>query len=130
LLVAVNLYGNLRYIATLYNDSPMERAQVLRNFDENLEMLKWVEKNLPQGEVLTAKNPPLVYLYTGHKTVTPQNLGENQDMLRRFNVRYLVYNSPFPVPNPDLRGGKYKIVYRSRGELNLYVVDLGLPDSR
>ncbi len=121
------LLGHLRFLYAQYLASPLEQPLVIRSFRENLELLDWVKRSIPSTEVLAAQNPPFVYLYTGHKTISAQNLGENQDTMRRFNIHQLVINSPFPVPKPDLQGGKYKITYQARGELNLFVMDFGPP---
>jgi hypothetical protein len=120
----------LHYLVLRYAASPLDQPALLRGYKENLALLDWVKRSLPRSEVLAAQNPPLVYLFTGNKTISAQNLGENLETLRRFNVRHLVLNSPAPLPNPDLRGGKYKLSYRVAGELNLYVVDFGPPESQ
>src|SRR5689334_57971 len=76
--------------------SPLDQPALLRGYKENLALLDWVKRSLPRSEVLAAQNPPLVYLYTGNKTISAQNLGEKSETLRRFNVRHLVLNSPVP----------------------------------
>lgn len=129
-ILAFGLFGHLRYLFTRYLASSPEQPAMIRSFEENLDLLNWVKGSLPQSEILAAHNPPLVYLYTGNKTISSQNLGENQDTMRRFRVRHLVLNSAFPLPNPDLQGGKYKIRYRASGELNLLAVDFGPPESQ
>ncbi len=130
LLCVISLAGHAHYLFLRYAASPLDQPTILRGHKENMALLDWVKRSLPRSEVLAAQNPPLVYLYTGNKTISAQNLGENLDTMQRFNVRHLVLNSLAPLPNPDLRGGKYKISYRVPGELNLYIVDFGPPGSQ
>jgi hypothetical protein len=79
--------------------------------------------------VLAAAYPPLVYLYTGNKTIAPFKPKENWGNWNRLGVRYLVRASLYPdTVNPaDL---KYKVIYHSRSELNFSVIDLGDPSNR
>jgi hypothetical protein len=129
-LIACNLQGHLKYLLERHGP-PAERPLTLRSFDENEELLRWTRKHVPSTEVLASMNPAMLHLFSGHKTISGQDWGANRKTWDRFKVRYLVLTASWsPVPNPDLEGGKYKVVYRGRGGLNTMVIDLGAPTAR
>lgn len=129
LIIAINLYGNASYIRKLNSASPLERPQWSQSFEGLETMLNWIDRNVPKDAVLAAAYPPLVYLYTGNKTIAPYKPKENWDNWNRLGVRYLVRASLYPdAVNPaDL---KYKVLYHSRSDLNFSVIDLGDPSNR
>jgi hypothetical protein len=128
-IIAINLYGHASYLSKINSNSPLERPPWTQSFEELETMLKWIDRNVPKDAVLAAAYPPLVYLYTGNKTIAPYKPRENWDNWNRMGVRYLVRASLYPDSfNPaDL---KYKVVYHSRSELNFSVIDLGDPNNR
>jgi hypothetical protein len=128
--VSFNLYANVKFILRKYDPVPAERSRWIRAFEENEEVLKWAQENLPKSEVVAVQNPALLYLYTGHKTVASDDPAGNWETWNRIGVRYMVRTSPYRLPDPDANESKYRTVYRHRGELNLRVLDLGPPSSR
>lgn len=134
IILAVNLYGNLAYLIKL-SGSLLERPTTIRIFEENEELLKWVRERVPSASpndgAIATSNPPLVYLLTGRKTVGSDNPTKYWETWNQLGVRYLVRTqyAPRPVAN-DAAEAAYKTLYRQRGELNLRVVDLGMPSSR
>jgi hypothetical protein len=127
LIVAVNLYGNVSYILKM-NDM-LDRPQWLQTFDEAEAMLKWVKDNTQQSDAIASLNPPLVHLYTGHKTIASDDPAKNWENWKRLGVRYVVNASVYAEP-PDPAEQKFKIVYRARGRVNFRVVDLGPTETR
>ncbi|MDX2044425.1 MAG: hypothetical protein SF097_24660 [Acidobacteriota bacterium] len=127
LIVAVNLYGNVSYILKMNN--MLDRPQWLQTFDEAETMLKWVKANVPQSDAVASLNPPLVHLYTGHKTIASDDPARNWENWKRLGVRYVVNASVYAEP-PDSAEQKFKVVYRARGRVNFRVVDLGPAESR
>lgn len=129
LVVAVNLYGNLTYLAKKLSETPSERPQWLQIFDDAEGMMIWVNRNVPKTDAIATANPPLVYLYTGNKTVAADDPAANWDNWNRLGVRYLVRASVYPEP-PDPSEQKFSLVYRARGFANFRVIDLGPPNAR
>ncbi len=119
--VAINTLSNGMYILSLHGPSA-ERPGRVRNFDEAEAMFKWIRETIPKEEVIATFNPALVHLYTGHKTIFPDNPTDNWGEWARPGVRYLVF-TPWHREPAFSRPGGYQIVYQSRNQ-NLRVVDL------
>ncbi|MGE0130194.1 MAG: hypothetical protein AB7U82_19080 [Blastocatellales bacterium] len=129
LIAAINLYGNLTFLAKKLDTTALDRPQWLQIFDEAETMFKWVNERAAKTDVIATANPPLVHLYTGVKTVSSDDPATNWDNWNRLGVRYLVRASVFPeIPDPSER--KFSTVYRARGVVSFRVIDLGQPDSR
>ena len=91
-------------------------------------MFRWVRQTIPKEEVIATFNPALVHLYTGHKTIFPDNPTDNWGDWERPGVRYLVFTPWHREPAFRRTEGKYHIVYQSRVNQNLKVIDLS-PES-
>jgi hypothetical protein len=96
LIIATNLYGHASYLRKINSNSPLERPPWTQSFEQLETMLKWIDRNVPKDAVLAAAYPPLVYLYTGNKTIAPYKPKENWDNWNRIGVRYLVRASLYP----------------------------------
>ena len=127
LIAAVNIYGNVSYIYK--SGDVMERPQWLQTFDEAEAMLKWVKSNVSPNDAIATLNPPLVYLFTGHKTIASDFPAENWENWKRLGVRYVVKAAVYGE-TPDPSEQKFKVVYRAPGRVNFRVVDLGPAESR
>jgi hypothetical protein len=128
IVIAVSLYGHATYIAKKNGDS-LDRPQWLQTFDDVETMMKWVDQNIPKNEPLAALNPPLVYLYTGHKTIAWDRPGEKWELWKQLGVRRLVWFAAYQVPaEPEQRN--YAPVYRARNQLGFQVLDLGPAETR
>jgi hypothetical protein len=130
LFVIINIYGNIQYIQKKYDPVPEYRLRWISAFDENLDLIKHIENNIPKQDVLATQNPALVHLFTGHKTVASDDPAGSWETWNRIGVRHLARTSPLPLPKPDAAESKYRTVYRPSGRLNLRLVDLGYPASR
>ncbi|MBX3278184.1 MAG: hypothetical protein KF868_09300 [Acidobacteria bacterium] len=129
-IILVSLYGNIKYTIDKYSADANKHPQLIRAFDENLKLLEWMNNMLPADAVVATPNPPLVYLYTGRRTIAIDNPGANWATWQRLRVSHLAHISPAPLGQPSQAERRYSIVYQSPGELNLRVVDLGPPESR
>jgi hypothetical protein len=126
----LNLYDHAEYIRAKRQPSSAERPVWLRAFEENEVMLKWMREKLPADRVIATSNPPLVHLFTGLRTIGGDDPQGNWENWKRLGVRYMAYASVTPVPNPSLSEWRYEMIYQSRGELGLRVMDLGPKETR
>lgn len=129
LLLGVNLYGNLTYLSIKLSNSAIDRPQWLQSFDDTMTLFGWVERTIPKDETLVTLNPPLVYLYTGRKTVAWEKPGEKWEMWKRLGIRHLVWFSAYPVP-AEPGQSKFPLAYRQGNLMDYRVVDLGPPENR
>ncbi|MGH9766601.1 MAG: ArnT family glycosyltransferase [Blastocatellia bacterium] len=128
LVIAISLYGHLNYIAKK-SDYALDRPQWLQTFDEFETMMNWVNQNVAKDETVVTLNPPLVNLYTGHKTVAWEKPAEKWELWKQLGVRRLVWFSAFYVP-AEAEQRNYNPVYRARNQLGFQVLDLGPAESR
>lgn len=129
LLAAISLVGHTRYILNANSTSPLDRPQWLQIFDEAERMMSWVKQSTPADGIIATPNPPLIYLYTGHKTVALDAPARNWKNWNKVGVRYMVQASTYPEPL-DPAEAKYKTIYRSRSGMSFRVLDLGDPANR
>lgn len=87
-------------------------------------MFKWIREMIPKEDVIATFKPALVHLYTGHKTIFPNDPTGDWNNWRRPGVRYLVFTPSHREPGFSPRESRYKVVYQSRSNQNLRVVDL------
>jgi hypothetical protein len=126
-LVLVNIYDSAKYLWHLKGPEA-ERPEWVRAFGEHEEMMNWIGAKLPKTDVIATPNPPLIFLYTGNKTIFFVNPERNWEKWKSMGVRYLALLPPHVldrVPPPSLSDSKFNIVYQSRGELGLRVTDFG-----
>lgn len=133
LLALISLVGHTRYIINANSVSPLDRPQWLQIFDEAERMMTWVKQSIPSNGpadgIIATPNPPLIYLYTGHKTVALDAPARNWENWNKVGVRYMVQASIYPEPiDPAERN--YKTIYRSRSGMSFRVLDLGTPANR
>jgi hypothetical protein len=126
-LALVNIYDSAKYLWHLKGPEA-ERPEWVRAFGEHEEMMNWIGAKLPKTDVIATPNPPLIFLYTGNKTIFFVNPERNWEKWKSMGVRYLALLPPHVldrVPPPSLSDSKFNIVYQSRGELGLRVTDFG-----
>jgi hypothetical protein len=129
LVIGINLYGNTAYLSKKLGDSTFDRPQWLQTFEDAETLFKWVNQSIPKDETIATLNPPLVHLYTGHKTVAWEDPAKNWESWKQLGIRYLVWVSAFPIaPEPEQRS--YQAVYRAKNSSDFRVVDLGPVERR
>jgi hypothetical protein len=129
LVIGIHLYGNAVYISKKLGDSTFDRPQWLQTFDDAETLFKWVDQSIPENEPIVTLNPPLVHLYTGHKTVAWEDPVKNWESWKQLGIRYLVWVSAFPIaPEPEQRF--YQTIYRTKNVSDFRVVDLGPVEKR
>jgi hypothetical protein len=129
LIALISLGGHTHYIFNSYSHSPLERPQWLQIWGEAETMLAWIQRSVPRDGIITTANPPLVYLYTGNKTVALDNPAQNWANWNQVGVRYMVQTSIYPEP-VDPAEQQYKTIYQSRSGMSFRVLDLGEPRHR
>lgn len=127
-IIAVNLYGHVSYLSKMYSDKLSQPAW-LTMFDDIEAMFRWVKSGVPQDAIIATPNPPMVYLYTKRKTVDAEAPAYKWDRWKQMGVNYLVRAASVPEPI-DPAEAKFKVLYRSRGNASIRVIDLGPPNER
>lgn len=122
-VVAINILGNVLYTFPL-QEPRSHRAARVEQFGEIEAMFQWIRMNVPQEEVIAAFNPALVNLYTGHKTIFPENQTDNWGDWQRPGVRYMVFTPWHRVPAFERTEGNYRVVYQSPVNRYLKVIEL------
>lgn len=130
LLLLLCLIGNGTYLTRSFAESPSARPLFSRVFAEQAAILKWTAENVAKNETIVTQNPGLVHLYTGNRTTTFDNPEANWALWNQLGVRYYVQLSPTRLPEPSGPERQYRVAYRTGGELNLRVLDLGQPNGR
>lgn len=128
-LALISLVGHTRYIYASFSNSPLERPQWLQIWDEAETMLAWIKRSVPHDGIITTANPPLVYLYTGNKTVALDQPARSWETWNKVGVRYMVQASIYPAPL-DPAEAQYKRIYQARSGVAFRVLDLGDPQNR
>lgn len=105
---------------------PAERPGRVRNFDEAEAMFKWIRETIPKEEVIATFNPALVHLYTGHKTIFPEEPTGDWNNWSHPGVRYVVFTPWHREPDFSPTDSSYNVVYQSRSNRNLRVVELDM----
>lgn len=125
-IVVMNILGNTLYIGMLYGFSSM-RSGWTETFEESEKTLEWVRQNVPQDVVIASDNPAMIHLFTGHRTISSDEPDKNIATWNRLGVRYLVgpWYRQFVLPAPNSQDGKYKTLFTSGPNANLWVVDFG-----
>jgi hypothetical protein len=96
-IVISDLAAHVSYIAALHGTATARPAWV-RAFEENLATMHWAAESLPTGSVLASQNPALLYLATGHPTVSSWEPGDDWARWRQSGTQYWVDVWPFPSP--------------------------------
>ena len=124
-VIAINTLSNGRQILSLYGP-PSERPGRIRSFDETEAMFKWIRETIPKEEVIATFNPALVHLYTGHKTIFPEEPTGDWNNWTHLGVRYVVFTPWHREPDFSPTDSSYNVVYQSRSNRNLRVVELDM----
>jgi uncharacterized membrane protein (DUF373 family) len=130
IFILVNVYAQYFYISRMRSGNIVAGRDWVATFNENREMLKWVSENTVDNAVLATDNPPLNYLYTGRKSVGVSFPERQWELWKKLGVTHIVRGSNVEIIGADEEESKFTIPYRSKGKLNLRVLDLGPVDSR
>jgi len=158
LILCVSLYDNVAYILARSKSSPTELPVLYSRFKDNEDALNWMRNNILQdGSVVVSGNPPLIYLYTGLKSISGGDVKKNWELWKQLNVRYLAYvgnPEPFPprgkneqafsaiyeAPLPNAPADAWATAQRNssnrfeqalfNASWNIRIVDLGPPETR
>jgi hypothetical protein len=129
-VLALQLFDHIGYLRARDDKTAAEYIPWNEIFTENEAALDWLRQRTPADAVIATKNPALVYLYTGRKSISGDTPAANWENWKRLNVRYLAYISTTPVGNPNLAEGRFTQAYRSNGPLRLRIMDLGPKETR
>ena len=125
LSLLINVSGHINYLSKKMNGVP---TQWERTFADVETMLQWTKQNIPAAETVVALNPPLVNLYTGHKTIAWEQPKIKWHLWRAAGIRHFVRFGAYAIPEePEL--GNYPVVYHGK-EFQMKVIDLGTTESR
>jgi hypothetical protein len=129
-VLAINVFYNFQFIQLRYAPEAGKELKWHSTFVENEEMLCEVDARLEKDAVVATTIPPLVYLFTGRKTVSMAYLSGAEERWRRAGVRYLVLVATEVLPPPSPIESRHRVVYRHPGRLGLRLIDLAAPSSR
>jgi hypothetical protein len=109
-MIGLNLSDHLRYVLDARDPERTARVSWLVQARETNEILEWMARNLDAGSVATT-NPGLVYLRTGHKTLSFERPLDDWSTWKSRGVRYVA--SFVAVELPVSSRGGFKLLYRS-----------------
>lgn len=117
-LIGLNLLDHAQYIAQVYGN---DRGNIWKaTADDVSQVLDWLRDHGAPDGVVAATNPALVYLVTGHPTVSITSLGDQWERWRRMHVRYLV-----ALSTSEEIGDPHRTVLRFKlDRQNLWVVEV------
>jgi len=121
-IAGLHLYDHAGYVMHL-RSKPNGIGWIAR-FNEVEETMQWMSTHLEKDAVVATTNPPLVYLHTGHRTITLDTLTENWSAWRARGARYVAPLIPRALPSASK--GDYKIVYENlpHAENRMWVIDI------
>ncbi|MBX3277699.1 MAG: hypothetical protein KF868_06820 [Acidobacteria bacterium] len=125
-VLAVNVFYNFQFIQKRYAPAPGEEVKWHSTFVENEAMLREADARIERDAVVATTIPPLVYLFTGRKTVSMEYPYSEEEKWKRAGVRYLVLLSTEVLPPPPVET-RHRVVYRHPGRLGLRIIDLAAP---
>ena len=118
-LIGLNVSDHARYVLEARNPERASHVSWLVQARETDEILDWMVHHLGDGVVATT-NPGLVYIRTGHRTLSFDRPHEDWSVWRSRGVRYVVCLLAVELP-PASRGG-YKLLYRS--PMGFWVIEI------
>jgi hypothetical protein len=121
-MIGLHLLDHGRYVLETRDPERSKRVTWLVQARETHDVLDWMNDHLEDGLVATT-NPALVYLRTGHKTVSFDRFHEDWSVWRARDVRYVV--SLVAVELPSRSRGEFKLLYRTPS--GYWVVELVTP---
>jgi hypothetical protein len=129
-ILLINLWGVLRPLWPGSGSVVKDAMSVSGIFEENRQLMQWIEGATPPDSVLAAQNPPMVYLFTGRKTIASDDPERRWELWKKLNVVYWARTSFAPLGPVSEEERRFRIAYRVPGNLELRVIDLGNPHTR
>ncbi len=130
LIVLINLWGSTRPLFPSSQSVVKNSLNVGNSFEENRQLMQWIADTTPPESVIAAQNPPMVYLFTGRKTIASDAPETRWELWKNLNVVYWARTSTTPLGPVSEEERRYRIAFRSSGSLALRVLDLGNPQTR
>jgi hypothetical protein len=121
-LIGLNVLDHARYVLEARDPDRSSRVSWLVQARETEEALDWMVRNLGDGVVATT-NPALVYLRTGHKTLSFDRFHEDSSVWRARGVRYVVCLLAVELPSSSRID--FKLLYRTPS--GFWVIELLTP---
>ena len=108
-IIGLNIYDHGGYVLRAASDPNgvdwlVRAAEVDRTLD-------WMGSHIDKQAVVATTNPALVYLRTGHRTITLDSLTEKWSVWRARGVDYVACLTA--VDLPDASRGPYKLMFES-----------------
>ncbi len=129
-ILLINLWGVLRPLWSGSGSVVKDALSVSGIFEENRQLMQWMVESTPPDSVVAAPNPPLVYLFTGRKTISAGVPEQRWELWKKMNVVYWARTSFTPLGPISEEERRFRIAYRVPGNLELRVIDLGNPQTR
>ncbi|MBI1766398.1 MAG: hypothetical protein HYR56_33750 [Acidobacteria bacterium] len=111
--VALGFFGNLSYLAKQYDTSVVASGGLPGIFTEVENQFKFLNRQLKPGEVVASANPPLTFLFTGHKTIGVGESSKVEGLWKQLGIRYIMNVNLFERGDDPTQTG-YRVVYQSR----------------
>ncbi len=109
-MIGLHISDHARYLLALRDAEAAARISWLVQARETEDVLAWVADHAGEGLIATT-NPALVYLRTGHKTVSFDRAREAWSVWKARGVRYVVCLVAVELPTGSL--GDFRLRYRS-----------------
>jgi hypothetical protein len=128
-VVAINLFGNIRYLLNLNETAVYDRPLWVTRFEEAEQLFKQIKEQVPANEAVGTTIPALVHLYTGRKTVAWEDPAGKWEMWKKLGVKHYAWLLFYPRP-PEPAERQFKTTFVSKGGGNFRLIDLGPPENR
>jgi hypothetical protein len=128
-VIAINLFGNMRYLLNLNATAVYDRPLWVTRFEEAEQLFKQIKEQVPANEAIGSTIPALVHLYTGRKTVAWEDPAGKWEMWKKLGVKHYAWLLFYPRP-PEPAEGKFKTTFVAKGGGNFRLIDLGPAESR
>ena len=126
-VVAVYIFEHVKYIYDFHTHSKSQPI-FIKKYEESEKIVTWINQNIPKDQVIATDNPPLLYLLTGNKTISSDELlticsepVSSRQYWDKLNVRYVV--GPW-VPPYFLQFTNHSLIYKPKGSAYLTVAEI------
>ena len=109
-MIGLNVSDHARYLLDARDAERASHVTWLVQARETDDVIEWMIGNLGEGAIATT-NPAMVYLRTGHRTISFDRPREDWTIWRSRGVRYVA--SFVAIELPLASRGEFKLLYRS-----------------